>query len=375
MAVPPLLVDVGTVAAAVAALWAGASWFVEGASTTARRLGIPGLVVGLTVVSLGTSAPEFAVTLDAALAGRADISVANVVGSNVLNLGFVIGGAALVRALPTSRSLLRRDGTVLVGATLLTFVLVLDLRVSRLEGGLLAALMVAYLLVLARSGREDPAGADAPGGESEPASPGGSGGATPVPVDGPLASDANPATGGVGPGGAGTDGTPGGDPGETDPDGTAGDDARGAVRAADVLRFVVGLALVVVGAHLLVLGASDIAREAGVSEWVIGATVVAGGTSTPEFVTSVVAARQGRAGISGGNVVGSCIFNLLGVLGLAALVSPLSVAAAAIDGMWWLLGTVVVVSAMLGTRRVLSRTEGGVLVAINAVNWIVDFLL
>jgi len=357
MVVPPTAVDLVTLVAAVAALWAGASWFVDGASTTARRLGVPGLIVGLTVVALGTSAPEFAVTLDAALAGKADISVANVVGSNVLNLGFVLGGAALVRALPTSRPLLRRDGPVLVGATLLTVLLVRDLRVSRPEGALLAALMVAYLLVLARSGRNGAAGDDA----------GGSDGTVPVPLDGPLASDANPATGRGDPGGEATGGEATGGDVETD--------AGGAIRSADVLRFVVGLALVVGGAHLLVLGASDLARDAGVSEWVIGATVVAGGTSTPEFVTSVVAARQGRPGISGGNVVGSCIFNLLGVLGLAALVRPLPVAPVAVDGTWWLLGTVLVVSAMLGTRRVLSRTEGGVLVAINAVNWVVDFLL
>ncbi|MFC6757235.1 sodium:calcium antiporter [Halomicroarcula sp. GCM10025894] len=129
-----VLFDVLYVGVAVVALWFGADQFVTGASRVARRLGVPGLVIGLTVVAFGTSAPEFAVTIDAALAGQSDISVANVVGSNVLNLGFILGGVALVRAMATSRTLVRRDGLLLVASTALLLVVALDGHLSAVEG-------------------------------------------------------------------------------------------------------------------------------------------------------------------------------------------------------------------------------------------------
>ncbi|HKJ59522.1 MAG TPA: calcium/sodium antiporter [Halobacteriales archaeon] len=311
MSVAPILVDVALVAAAVVALWLGARHLVDGATLVAGRLGLPGLVVGLTVVAFGTSAPEFAVTVDAALAGEADVSVANVVGSNVVNLGFVLGASAVVRALPTSTALVRRDGVVLLGTTALVFVLLGDLLLSRPEGVLLFAMLVAYLAVLARSGSDR------------------------VRID---------------------------------------DEAIDTVGPAAVIGLLGGLAVVLAGAHLLVLSAVGLARDVGVSEWTIGVTVVAAGTSVPEFATSVVAVRRGRPGLSAGNLVGSCIFNLLGVLGLAASVRALPVAASATASMWWLAAFVVVAITLLWTRRVLSRLEGGLLIVLNAVNWIVDFL-
>ena len=306
-----IAVDLGLVAAAVGGLWVGANWFVAGATRLARRLGLSGLVIGLTVVAFGTSAPEFAVTVDAAVAGNPDISVANVVGSNVVNLGFVLGGAALVRALPTSRDLVWRDSLVLVGVTTLVLGLLWDLRLGRSEGLLLLGLLVGYLAVLVRSGS---AGVAVDTDRIEP------------------------------------------------------------FESVDVARLVGGLGVVVGSAHLLVASAAGLAGAAGVSDWVVGATVVALGTSALEFVTSVAAARRGRAGLSAGNLVGSCVFNFLGVLGVAALVAPLPVSPAAVSGTTWLLATVVLVAVLFGTRRVLSRPEGALLIAVNAVNWIVDFL-
>jgi len=303
-----VLFDLLYVVVAVVALWFGADQFVTGASRVARRLGVPGLVIGLTVVAFGTSAPEFAVTIDAALAGQSDISVANVVGSNVLNLGFILGGVALIRAMAVSRILVRRDGLLLVASTGLLLVVALDGRLSALEGGLLFASLLAYLVVLAR---------------------------------------------------AGSDGTA-----------TAADQFH----APDVGRLLVGLALVVGGGHLLVVSAVDIARVAGVSEWVIGLTIVAAGTSLPEFATSLAAARAGKAGISAGNLVGSCIFNALGVLGLAAVVNPLTVSPVGIEGTAWLLGTTVLVVVLFYTEETLSRIEGGLLVALNAANWLLNLL-
>jgi cation:H+ antiporter len=263
-------------------------------------------------VAFGTSAPEFAVTVDAALSGRPDVSVANVVGSNVLNLGFILGGVALVRSLPIGRDLVRRDSTLLVGTTLLLLVVLRDLRVSRGDGLVLFGVLVAYLVVLARAGSSET-------GEDRPTS---------------------------------------------QPFGWL-----------DLGRLIGGLGLVVGGAHLLVASAVDIALAVGISEWVIGVTVVAAGTSIPEFATSVAAVRQGRVGISAGNVVGSCVFNTLGVLGLAAAVQPLPVAGAAIGTTLWLLGMTVLVTVLFYTNELLSRVEGAILVALNAVNWILDFVV
>ncbi|MFC7019517.1 MULTISPECIES: sodium:calcium antiporter [Haloarcula] len=304
-----VLFDVLFVAVAVVALWFGADQFVTGAARVAKRLGVPGLIIGLTVVAFGTSAPEFAVTLDAAFAGRPDISVANVVGSNLLNLGFILGGVALVQALATSRTLVRRDALLLIVATGLLLALVADGRLSRPEGALLFAMLVGYLVVLVRLGSER--------------------------VTAP-------------------------------PDGSFG--------WLDGGRLVGGLALVVGGGHLLVISAVDIAQAVGVSQWVIGLTVVAAGTSLPEFATSLAAARQGRMGLSAGNLVGSSLFNVLGVLGLAAIVQPLPVEAVGVESTAWLLGTVVLVAVLFYTDETLTRLEGGILVALNAANWALNLL-
>ena len=300
--------NVGAIVVATVALWYGAEAFVTGASRVARRLGVPQIVIGLTVVAFGTSAPEFAVTIEAALGGRADVSIGNVVGSNLLNLGAVLGGAALVAALPTDRSFLRRDGAVLVATTLLAFGVLWDLQVSQLDGLVLIGLLIAYLVVLARQRNSR------------------------VAV------------------------------------------STGEFHLPDVLRLVAGLVLVIVGGRLLVIGGTSLARAAGLSEWVIGVTIVAAGTSTPELVTSVAAARAGRGSIAAGNVVGSCIFNILGVLGVAALLGPLTVAPAAIGSMAWLTTLAVLVTLLFYTGRQLSRPEGGVLVAVFGLNWLLDFL-
>ncbi|WP_135304024.1 calcium/sodium antiporter [Haloarcula amylovorans] len=299
-----VLLDILLVCVAVVALWVGAEQFVLGASRIARGLGVSGLVVGLTVVAFGTSAPEFAVTLDAALTGQTTISVANVVGSNVLNLGFILGGVALVGAIAATRDLVRRDAVLLVVTTGLLLALVRDGRLNRPEGAALFALLVAYLWYLARQGRAEANGA----------------------------------------------------PSQT-------------VEWLDGGRLLVGLGMVVGGGHLLVLAATDIALAVGVSEWTIGITIVAGGTSLPEFATSLAAARRGRTGISAGNLVGSCIFNVLGVLGLAATIRPLPVAPVGVQTTAWLLGTVVLVAVLFYTEEMISRLEGGLLVVLNAVNW------
>jgi cation:H+ antiporter len=304
--VTTLLLDAGAVLAGVVALWLGASRFVAGASDLAARVGVPPLVVGLTVVAIGTSAPEFAVTVGAALDGKTDISVANVIGSNVVNLGIVLGGGAALRAMPTPGALVRRDGPVLVGATLLVAALVADLRLGRVEGVVLAVLLLAYLARLGIRGIRGPdLAVDAPVPERRP--------------------------------------------------------------AVDALRAVVGLVAIVVGAELLVDGAVGLAAAAGLSDWLIGETVVALGTSAPEIVASVAAIRQGRFDVSAGNV--------LGVLGVAAALWPLALLPVAVEATLWLCVVTALAVLLTVTRRTLSRAEGALLLAAGVTDWLIVALV
>lgn len=318
-----ILVDAALIAASVLALWYGATAFVEAAALVARRIGLSELVVGLTVVAVGTSTPELLVTLDAALVGRTGVAVGNVVGSNVFNLGLLVGAVALFAPVPTDRTLVFQDGTAVVAATLLTTALVADGTLSRFEGVGLLVVYAAYVLVLVRRGR---------GSEASVPTDGSSGGAA-----------------------AGTE--------------SAAESAAEAVTSRGLLRGIVGFALLVGGAHLLVESASDLARLAGVSEWAIGATVVAVGTSTPELATSVAASASGRHGVSIGNLVGSNVFNLLGALGATAAIRPVAATGDAWTGLLWLCGQMVVVVALFRTGWRLSRGEGALLAAATLAWW------
>jgi cation:H+ antiporter len=301
-------IDSIIVVATILGLWWGAVWVVEAASRIAKRLGVSELIIGLTVVAMGTSAPEFAVTVGAALKGQGDISIGNVVGSNIFNLGFILGGVALVRAITTSRSLVYRDGAVMIGITFLLLFFLHDLTMARWEGAILFTLLLVYIGYLIYS--REPMEEDIPEGDFQ---------------------------------------------------------------WLDIPRLLAGLALIVTSGHYLVESASNLARAFGVSEWVIGVTIVAAGTSAPELVTSLIAVLRGRYGISAGNLIGSDIFNLLGVLGLAALLKPMSIDASAYSSMYLLSGMVIMVVIMMRTGWKISRWEGGLLVLINLVRWWLDF--
>jgi cation:H+ antiporter len=303
-----ILFNILLILLSVLVLWGGAVWIVESAARIARRLGLSDLVIGLTVVAIGTSSPEFAVTVGAALKGQGDISVGNVIGSNIFNLGFILGGVAMVRAIATSRTMVMRDGGVLIAITLLLLLFFLDLNIARWEGMILLALLVLYIgsLLYFREAIED-----APLGE---------------------------------------------------------------FRWYEVPRLLIGLALVIGGGHFMVEAAVALARMVGISEWAIGVTIVAAGTSAPEFATSLVAVLRGRHGISAGNLIGSDIFNLLGVLGLAATIRPMTVDPSVYSSLWMLAGMVVlVVIFLMRTGWSLSRWEGALLVLINLIRWILDF--
>ncbi len=246
-------------------LTVGAEILVRGASALARRFGVSALVVGLTVVAMGTSAPELAVGLQASLSGQADLAVGNIVGSNIFNVLWILGLAAVILPLAVSSRLVRVDVPWMVGTSLLVWVFAGDGLIGRVEGAILFGGLVVYtvwLIVLER--RDIRAVADVP--------------ASAVPV-GP----------------------------------------RRATVA--LLHVVVGIALLLLGARWLVGGAVAIARSLGIGELAIGLTVVAAGTSAPELATSVVASLRGERDMAVGNVVGSNLFNLLAVLGASAAVA------------------------------------------------------
>ncbi len=318
LASQPTWVLLSVILVSILLIGKGAHWVIDAASRLAKRLGISELVIGLTVVALGTSAPEFAVTLTAAFRQHGDISVGNIVGSNIFNLGFILGGCALVRAIPTSRTLLRRDGAVLAGTTLLLLGLIgWDLRLGRGDGLLLAMLLVLYLSCLFWMRHAGEAEKVAHGEEVPHAS------SHSIPWDATL--------------------------------------------------LALGLASIVAGSHLLVDSACVVARNFGVSEWVIGVTIVAAGTSLPEFATSLAGVLRGRYGISAGNIIGSDIFNLLGVLGVAGLLHPVDVASISRVSLAALSGMVFVVLIFMRTGWRLSRLEGAALILFAAARWGFDF--
>ncbi len=251
-------------------LVAGAELLVRGASRLAARLGISPLVIGLTVVAFGTSAPELAVSVQAGLAGQADIAVGNIVGSNIFNVLFILGLAALIVPLVVSRQLVRLEVPLVIGVSVLFLVMALDGRISGFDGMLLFAGIVAYTVFTVRQSRKESAAVRAEYAQKY------------------------------------------GD----------GQSAERGRLPLQIALIVAGLVLLVLGAHWLVGGAVVIARHFGVSELIIGLTIVAAGTSLPEAATSIMAALRGERDIAVGNVVGSSIFNILAIAGIASMVTP-----------------------------------------------------
>jgi len=306
--------------ATIVGLGVGARLLVGSAVRLGRHLGLSELTIGLTVVAIGTSTPELVVTGDAALAGLGSIAVGNVVGSNIYNLAFILGVVSLLRVIPVERSLVHRDGVALAASTLLGGAALLDLTVTRVEGvGLLAA-FVGYTAYLLRTGNEGRDRTDGDGGDADP----------------------------------------------------TGDATAFGVRDAGLL--LGGLAVVLLSGHFMVASASAIALSAGISEWVVGGTIVAAGTSTPEFAVSLVAMRRGSLGVSVGNIVGSNVFNLLAVLGIGAVLRPLVTGPSATADAAWLAAVVAFTVAALWSGRQLSRPEGGLLALSEVGRWALGLL-
>ena len=296
-----MLMQALLLAAGFALLVKGADLFVDGASELAARLRIPQLIIGLTVVAMGTSIPEAAVSLSAALKGSAEITVGNILGSNILNILIILGLSAAIAPLAVERTARRHDLPFLIGITALLLLQGLDGTIGRIDGAVQLLLFGGYLFYLLQKARREPAG--------EEASP------------------------------------------------------RQRRMAVILLCTAAGMGMAALGSDLAVDAASALARMFGMSERFIGLTVVALGTSLPELVTSVAAARKGNPDIAVGNIVGSNIFNILFVIGVSSLITPVPFAEAfRFDGLA-AAGAAVLLLLCCAQRGKLERRHGIVLLA------------
>ncbi|MBS8228704.1 calcium/sodium antiporter [Vannielia litorea] len=291
-----------TLAAGLALLILGGELLLRGAIALSLRLGLSPLFIGLTVVGFGTSTPELFTSLQAAFSGAPDIALGNVIGSNIANALLILGAAALMAPMVVRRAALMRDGAAVLLATLACVALALTGSFTRLSGVLLLAGLAAYLLYAWKSDSAEPAEID--------------------------------------------------------------DSATRLSPLAALALTALGIALTVLGARFLVSGAIGLASALGVSEAVIGLTIVAVGTSLPELVTSIMAARKGQPELALGNVLGSNLYNILGILGATALLSPAPLDAAAMipDALVMLAATALMLTLATTGWRV-TRTEGGLLLA------------
>ncbi|MBO4811344.1 MAG: calcium/sodium antiporter [Prevotella sp.] len=302
-----LLIVVGV----VAVLW-GADRLTDGAVALAERMKMPQIVIGLTIVAVGTSAPEFCVSLVSALKGTADLAVGNVVGSNIFNTLLIVGVAAMVSPMTILPSTVKKDLPVAVGASFVLALMVLvDGNVSRFDAALLVAGFLLFMWMTLH-------GAKNPNASEETAT-------------------------------------------------------KNYSLTKAVVLLLVGLAALVVGSNVFVNGATSVAQQLGVSEAVIGLTIVAGGTSLPELATSVVAARKGNSGIAIGNVLGSNVMNVLLILGGAGLICPMQVQGITIIDFAILGGSALLLWLFSFTKLTVARWEGAVLTAIflGYMTWLV----
>ena len=277
----------------------GADFFVEGSSSLARFLKIPSVIIGLTIVAMGTSAPEASVSINAALAGNNDIAVSNIIGSNIFNGLVVVGICAFISGFKTNKDILKRDMPVNILITAILCVMIADGRLSRLEGILLLAGMIFYIVNMILSALKTRS--------SYP-------------------------------------------------------DEKSMPLYKSLIFIAGGLVAVIFGGNLVVDNASQIAVSFGVSQNFIGLTIVAIGTSLPELVTSIVATRKGDSGLALGNAIGSNIFNILFILGMSATISPLHILSESIIDCVILLVSGILLFVFAYTKKSMNRTEGAICV-------------
>ena len=282
----------------------GADFFVEGSSSLAKIMKVPSVIIGLTIVAMGTSAPEASVSINAALTGNNDIAISNVVGSNIFNGLVVVGICAFLASFKTNLDILKRDMPLNIVITMILCFMFMDGKLSRIEGLILLAGMAAYIVSMIYSALK------------------------------------NRETGEV---------------------------CKVLPRPKSILFMGGGLAAVIFGGDLVVDNACIIATNFGVSQNFIGLTIIAIGTSLPELVTSIVATRKGDSGLALGNAIGSNIFNILFILGMSAAISPLNVLGESLTDCIILLISAVILFVLAKTKKTMSRWEGAVCVLLYIV--------
>jgi len=290
-------------------LYFGADWLVQGAITLALHLGLSPLIVGLTVVALGTSVPEALVSVQAAIGNQGGLAIGNVVGSNILNIALILGLSALISPLKVDSHLVKADVPLLAGATFMLIVLLEDFHISRMEGAFLLLCIVGYvvgnIMTVKRTSPDENK------------------------IEGMDVPD---------------------DPGKT--------------LWRDIGLLIVGIITLGFGANFLVTGAVDLARIWGLSEALIGLTIVSIGTGTPELATALMAAYRKNSDLAIGNAVGSNLFNIMFVLGLAGLVAPLDATGINSSDLYVMLAVTLLLLPTVWTGRVLDRKEGFLFLAI-----------
>ena len=316
----------------------GADWLTDGAVNIATRFGVSQMVIGLTIVAMGTSMPEFCVSMVSALKGTPDLAVGNVVGSNTLNTLLIVGCSALVAPIMVKRSSVKRDIPFAVVASLLMLLFCLDGAIGRVDAAVLFAGFCLFMFVTLKYAKttEGPAAAVAT-----------SGAATTTAISEASTSQASSS-----------------EASSSETSAQEASQASGTSMLKAIVMLVVGLLCLIAGSNMFVDNASFVASSLGVSDAVIGLTIVAGGTSMPELATSMVSAKKGNSDIAIGNVIGSNVFNILMIIGITGLVKPMHIAGITTLDLIMMLASMLLMWFFCRTTYKVKRWEGAVLTII-----------
>lgn len=328
----------------------GADWLTDGAVNIATRFGVSQMVIGLTIVAMGTSMPEFCVSMVSALKGTPDLAVGNVVGSNTLNTLLIVGCSALVAPIMVKRSSVKRDIPFAVVASLLMLLFCLDGAIGRVDAAVFFAGFCLFMFVTLKYAKttEEHAATVATSGEAMATAAAASTSVSETPTSQTSAPEASVSQ-------------------------TSASEASVASMLKAVVMLVVGLLCLIAGSNMFVDNASFVASSLGVSDAVIGLTIVAGGTSLPELATSMVSAKKGNSDIAIGNVIGSNVFNILMIIGITGLVKPMHIAGITTLDLIMMLASMLLMWFFCRTTYKVKRWEGAVLtiVYLAYLTWLI----
>lgn len=335
----------------------GADWLTDGAVNIATRFGVSQMVIGLTIVAMGTSMPEFCVSMVSALKGTPDLAVGNVVGSNTLNTLLIVGCSALVAPIMVKRSSVKRDIPFAVVASLLMLLFCLDGAIGRVDAAVFFAGFCLFMFVTLKYAKTT---------EGPAASVATNGAATATAISEASTSQASSSE-------ASSSETSAPEASSSETSAPESSQASGTSMLKAVVMLVVGLLCLIAGSNMFVDNASFVASSLGVSDAVIGLTIVAGGTSLPELATSMVSAKKGNSDIAIGNVIGSNVFNILMIIGITGLVKPMHIAGITTLDLIMMLASMLLMWFFCRTTYKVKRWEGAVLtiVYLAYLTWLV----